>query len=93
MLDFDTFEELIHSIKTGFDLISGFRGLDDNEILYNMNDMIEKSSISKSTQLGDSIALFWKLPAIQNTFECRHGLFPFPDNLDYFLNNGMSLCS
>ena len=39
-------------------------------------------------QIGDAIAFLWKLPAVQRTFDSRHGRFSFPDNLDYFFNKG-----
>ena len=42
--------------------------------------------VPETIDMGNAISLFWKLPAIHNTFNCRHGNFSFPDNLDYFFN-------
>ena len=63
-----------------------------NNINIDINE--QKTASNDNTddfQLGDAIALLWKLPAIKNTFIARHNKFTIPDSLAYYFNKAQNI--
>ena len=63
---------------------------------HNMNiDINEQKTASDDNtddfELGDAIALLWKLPAIKNTFIARPDNFTIPDSLAYYFNKAQNI--
>lgn len=84
--DLNQFSHLVaKAVNLFVDSKYNLKELDEYET--KLDDAYEQDMID----MGNAIALFWKLPAIRNTFNCRYGNFSIADNLDYFFNKAQKI--